>query len=292
VKFAFIDAERATISVTALCKALEVSKGGFYAWKKREPSAREVSDRKLMVRIVDIFERSMGTYGSPRVHAELRATGERVAQKRVARLMRLRGLKALAPKRRKKRVPPGVDLAPATNVLDRKFDVAAPNKCWVADITYVWTWQGWLYLAVVVDLFSRRVVGWAAGDHMRTELVLDALDMAIGRRVPGDGLLHHSDRGSQYASDDYTRRLRRHGIDCSMSRRGDCYDNAVVESFFGTLKGELLYRQSWPTRKTAKQAIGHYIETFYNPFRRHSYLGMKSPAEFERCYAAREALAA
>jgi transposase InsO family protein len=285
VKFAFIDAEKAEQSVTTLCRALGVSKSGFYAWKRRRPSKREQSDRKLMTSIVDIFERSMSTYGSPRVHAELREQGTRVGQKRVARLMRLRGLRALVPKRRKKRVPPGVELAPAGNVLDRAFDVAAPNRCWAADITYVWTWQGWLYLAVVIDLFSRRVVGWAAGDHMRTSLVLEALDMAIGRRVPGDGLLHHSDRGSQYASDDYTRRLRRHGIECSMSRRGDCYDNAVVESFFGTMKSELVYRQSWPTRKTAKQAIGQYIETFYNPFRRHSYLGMKSPADFERCYA-------
>lgn len=286
--FEFIDAEKTSFPINVLCETLGVSRGGFYAWRKRPPSHRSIEDRRLTTAIVDIFERSMATYGSPRVHAELHDEGERIGRKRVARLMRLRGLRAHIPKRRKRRVPPGVDLAPANNVLDRQFDVAAPNQCWAADITYVWTWQGWLYLSVVIDLFSRRVVGWAADDHMRTSLVLQALEMAIGRRVPGDGLLHHSDRGSQYASDDYIRRLRHSGIECSMSRRGDCYDNAVVESFFGTLKRELIHRQAWPTRRTAKQAIGQYIETFYNSFRRHSYLGMKSPADFERCYVQRD----
>ncbi len=288
MKFAFIEAEKASSTVSMLCAALGVSRAGFYAWKKRKPSKRERQDRRLTTAIVDIFERSMATYGSPRIHAELIDEGERLGRKRVARLMRLRGLRAVFPKRRKKRAPPGVELAPAGNILNRQFDVAAPNRCWAADITYVWTWQGWLYLAVVIDLFSRRVVGWAIDDHMRTSLVLEALDMAIGRRVPDGGLLHHSDRGSQYASDNYTRRLRENGIACSMSRRGNCHDNAVVESFFGSLKSELIYRQAWPTRTSAKHAIGRYIETFYNPLRRHSHLGMKSPANFERCYAQRD----
>ena len=202
------------------------------------------------------------------------------------------GLVATAKRRFRRTTDSGHELPIAPNVVARNFNPGRPNQLWATDITYVWTWQGWLYLAVVIDLFSRRVVGWAVAEHMRTELVLEALQMALQLRVPGDDLVHHSDRGSQYASNQYQVRLQRHGITCSMSRKGDCWDNAVVESFFATLKKDLLYRRPWPTRSDARIAIGNYIEGFYNPRRRHSYLGQLSPAEYERRYALRATQAA
>jgi transposase InsO family protein len=283
VRFAFIRAEKAKHSVPLLCRALGVSRSGFYAWCKRKPSARALRDAMLGVDVVTIHHASRGTYGSPRILEELRERGERVSRKRVARLMRERGISGEVLKRWRHPSSPPDDVA-TPNVLDRGFDVAAPNRVWASDITYVRTWEGWLYLAVVIDLFSRRVVGWSMQGHMRTDLVLGALTMAVGQRLPEPGLLQHSDRGTQYTSDGYQRALREHGIECSMSRRGNCWDNAVVESFFGTLKRELVHRRSWATRAEAAAAIHEYVEVFYNRRRRHSHLRYRSPAEHERIY--------
>ncbi len=283
MRFAFIRAEKAKHSVPVLCRALGVSRSGFYAWCKRKPSARALRDAMLGVDVVTIHHASRGTYGSPRILEELRERGERVSRKRVARLMRERGISGEVLKRWRHPSSPPDDVA-TPNVLDRGFDVAAPNRVWASDITYVRTWEGWLYLAVVIDLFSRRVVGWSMQGHMRTDLVLGALTMAVGQRLPEPGLLQHSDRGTQYTSDGYQRALREHGIECSMSRRGNCWDNAVVESFFGTLKRELVHRRSWATRAEAAAAIHEYVEVFYNRRRRHSHLRYRSPAEHERIY--------
>jgi len=275
-----------------MCRLLRVSTSGYYEWLGRGPSDRDKENQKLSVHIKAIHEASGCTYGSPRILLELDELGFRAGVNRIARLMHEMGLKATVPRRfrRSESTEHGLPVAP--NVVERDFDPERPNQLWATDITYIWTWQGWLYLAVVVDLFSRRVVGWAVAEHMRTELVLEALQMALQLRVPGDDLVHHSDRGSQYASNQYQVRLQRHGITCSMSRKGDCWDNAVVESFFATLKKDLLYRRPWPTRSDARIAIGNYIEGFYNPRRRHSYLGQLSPAEYERRYALRATQAA
>jgi transposase InsO family protein len=271
---------------------LRVSKSGYYAWRKREPSKHQLEDARLGTLVVAAHRQGRDTYGSPRVLGELRARGERTSRKRIARLMRERGLAGQPQKRW--RHPPG---EPTTtpclpNVLDRGFTVAAPNRVWASDITYVRTWEGWLYLAVVIDLFSRRVVGWSMQRQMRTDLALDALTMAVGQRLPGPGLLQHSDRGSQYTSEDYQRALRDHGIECSMSGKGNCWDNAVVESFFGTLKRELLHRRAWPARREAVAAIHEYIEVFYNRRRLHSTLGYQSPAAYEGLYEAQVTQAA
>jgi putative transposase len=282
VKFAFIAVEKASAPVSALCKVLEVSRSGYYAWERRVPSARSLEDAKLRVHIAAIHERSRGLYGAPRVHAELRESGVRVSRKRVARLMGELGLES----RRKRRFKATTDskhaLPVAENVLDRKFEVEAPNVAWATDITYVWTSEGWLYLAAILDLFSRRVVGFAMSERIDRQLVLDALRDAVGRRLPNAGLVHHSDRGSQYASGDYQNALAEVGIVSSMSRKGNCWDNSVAESFFATLKTELVYLRRFATREEARDAIFEFIESFYNRERRHSTLGYLSPVEFER----------
>jgi transposase InsO family protein len=282
VKFAFIAAEKARYPVRVLCRVLEVSRAGFYAWHTRPPAARTQQDQRLGVEIQAIHAKSRQRYGSPRVHAELRERGQRVGRKRVARLMRTQGL--CARRRRRFRITTNSDhsLAVAPNVLARQFAVPAPDTAWVTDITYLWTQEGWLYLAVILDLFSRAVVGWAMSAQITRHLTLQALTMALGRRHPPQGLLHHSDRGSQYASADYRRALRVHGIVCSMSRRGNCWDNAVAESFFATLKVELAHDASWATREQARGEVFEYIEQFYNGQRRHSALGYLSPLTFER----------
>ncbi|MFP2962870.1 IS3 family transposase, partial [Myxococcus sp. 1LA] len=226
--------------------------------------------------------KSRGTYGSPRVHAELRAKGRRVSRKRVARLMGQQGLAARRTRRFVHTTDSRHTQPVASNVLARDFSADAPNRTWVTDITYVWTRQGWLYLAVVLDLFSRLVVGWAMGEFIDRHLVLGALDMALKRRRPPRGLLHHSDRGSQYSSEDYQRALASRGIECSMSRKGNCWDNAVAESFFSTLKMELVHDADFATRDQARAALFEYIEVFYNRQRRHSTLGYVSPVEYER----------
>ena len=270
-----------------MCRVLGVSRSGYYASRSRPPSEAKTENEKLTTVIRKIHRESRGTYGSPRVHAELRSRGQVVNRKRIARLMSENGIHGQRPRRLRRTTDSEHSLPVAANDLDRRFDVRSPNTVWASDITYVPTLQGWLYLAVVVDLHSRRVVGWSMADHMRTELVEAALSMAIGNRVPPTELVHHSDRGSQYASFRYQKLLESHGMRCSMSRRGNCYDNAVVESFFGTLKTELVHRSTWSTRDEARAAIHDYIELFYNRKRRHSALGYVSPAEYEaNCQAA------
>lgn len=281
MKFAFISAEKASTPVAVLCRLLEVSRSGFYAWEERGSSARSVTNEQLAVRIAAIHKASGDRYGSPKIHAELVAEGVAVSRKRVARIMRELGLASLRKRRFKATTDSKHKLPVAENVLDRKFEVDAPDIAWVTDITYVWTSEGWLYLAAILDLFSRRVVGLAMSERIDRALVLDALRNALGRRVPSQGLIHHSDRGSQYASGDYQDALKERGVVCSMSRKGNCWDNAVAESFFATLKTELIYPRRFATRREAKEAIFDYVEVFYNRRRRHSTLGYLSPVDFE-----------
>jgi transposase InsO family protein len=261
---------------------LDVSTSGFYAWRQRPLSCHAQTDAALSTRIRRVHADSHCTYGAPRIHAELPASGTCVGKKRVARLMRSAGLAGRRPKRfRRTTIPAATPAAQPPDLVRRAFRPTAPDRVWVADMTYVRTWEGWLYLAVILDAFSRRVVGWALADHLRTELATDALHMALTDRQPAVGLIHHSDRGSQYLSAAYTAILTEHGVRSSVGRPGTCWDNAVAESFFATLKTELLHRASWTTRQHARSAIFHYLEGFYNRHRRHSTLGFRSPADFE-----------
>jgi transposase InsO family protein len=281
-RFRFIAAEKATSSVVRLCRVLEVSSSGFYAWQHRQPSQRQRADDQLIDRIRTVHANSHCTYGAPRVHAELRATGTRVGKKRVARLMREAGLAGRCPRRfRRTTIPSDTPAAQPPDLVRRDFNPSEPDRLWISDITYIRTWEGWLYLAVILDAFSRRVVGWALADHLRTELATDALHMALSSRQPAAGLVHHSDRGGQYLSAAYIAILAGYGVRSSVGRPGTCWDNAAAESFFATLKTELLHRAVWPTRQHAKTAIFHYIEGFYNRLRRHSTLDYRSPADFE-----------
>ncbi len=281
MKFAFIDAEKAAFPISVLCGALGVARSGYYAWRRRPVPPRLKADARLRVEIAATHKRSRGTYGSPRVHKELQARGLRVGKKRVERLMREGGIVARR-KRRFRRTTDSNHPAPiAPNIVQRKFEVAQPNKAWVTDVTYVWTLEGWLYLAAILDLFSRRVVGWAASANNDRFLALTALNRALASRKIQPGLVHHSDRGSPYASEEYRRALSAKGLVSSMSRKGDCWDNAVAESFFATLKGELTDHETYATRDAAIRSIGDYIDGFYNPQRRHSTIGYISPIEFE-----------
>jgi putative transposase len=290
VKFAFIDEEKATWPVDAMCDVLSVSRSGFYAWKTRPTSPRALEDAELVVDIKAAHKAGRGNYGSPRVFRALRKRGKRVGKKRVERLMRQEGI---AGKKRKKfcvttdsrHVDP---IAP--NIVQRHFDSPVPNAVWVTDVTYVWTLEGWLYLAAILDLCSRRVVGWATSANNDTELALDALKRAKGCRMPLLGLVHHSDRGSVYASEAYRDALKALGAVASMSRKGDCWDNAVAESFFATIKGEMIDDEEFETRAEANVAISDYIDGFYNVSRLHSTIGYVSPIEFElRLKSRREA---
>jgi transposase InsO family protein len=282
VRFAFIEAEKASFPITHSCAVLEVSRAGFYAWRARPVARRTREDQRLGVEIAAIHAESRRRYGSPRVHAELRDRGRRLGRKRVARLMQQQGLHARHRRRFRVTTDSRHALPVADNVLARRFAATAPDTVWVTDMTYLWTTEGWLYLVVLLDLFSRRIVGWAMRERMTRQLALDALAMALRQRRPARGLLHHSDRGSQYASGDYRRVLDAHGIVCSMSRRGDCWDNAVAESFFSTLKIELVYTSAWATRAEARTDVFEYLEGFYNNQRRHSSLGYLTPVAFER----------
>lgn len=282
MRFAFIAAEKAAFPVTVLCRILAVSRAGFYAAQARPVAGRARRDAQLAVEIAAIHGESRQRYGSPRVHAELRARGRGVSRKRVARLMHHRGLAGRRRRRYRVTTDSRHPFPVAANVLARQFTAPAPDAVWVTDITYIPTGEGWLYLAVILDLCSRGIVGWAMSERITRRLTLDALGMALGHRRPPQGLLHHSDRGSQYASGDYQTALVRQGIVCSMSRRGDCWDNAVAESFFATLKVELVHDALWPTRAAARVAVFEYIEVFYNRQRRHSSLGFLSPLAFER----------
>jgi len=287
VRYAFIARHRPIWAVSRMCRLLAVSRSGFHEWNERAPSARAIEDERLTARIRSFHLLSGRRYGSPRIWRDLYEAGERVSEKRVARLMHRAGIEAL---RRKKRRPVDEGVRPecavAGNVLDRDFEASAPNQKWVADFTYIDTAEGWLYLAVVLDLFSRRIVGWSMKPEMTAQLVMDALIMALWRRGKPHELLHHSDQGSQYASEDFQRLLAHHGIDCSMSRKGDCWDNAAMESFFASLKKEHVYtKPRYRTRDEARADLFEYIEPFYNSRRRHSKLGQLSPMEFEQRFS-------
>jgi putative transposase len=280
--FRLIDAKRAQHPVSLLCSVLGVSRAGYYAWRDRPISARERRDNELLDAIRAIHEQSKATYGWPRVHAELRHRGLRASRKRVARLMRAAGLSGMVRRRKGRTTVSVPGIATAPDLVRRDFAATEPNRLWVADLTEIATWEGKLYLAVVVDCFSRRCVGWAMAEHMRAELVVEALEMALWQRRPAVGLVHHSDRGGQYVSLIFGRTARAAGIDISMGARGCALDNAVCEAFFATLKKELTRRQSWPSRRELETAVFAWIEGWYNRRRLHSTLGYLSPADYEK----------
>ena len=267
--------------IRLMCRALTVSPAGYYAWRSRPESHRAVSTRTLLSAIRVIHRESRETYGSPSIWDALIKRGHGVGEHRIARLMRVEGIRAKTVKKWRATTQSNHRLPMAENTLNRQFTVDHPNRVWAGDLTYIWTAEGWLYLAVVLDLYSRTVIGWAMGHRLTVDLAEHALTMALANRKPTAGLLHHSDRGSQYAATSYQQLLTTHGITTSMSRRGNCWDNACVESFFGTLKRELVYHRHYATREEAKQDIFEYIEVFYNRRRRHSTLGYDSPAEYE-----------
>jgi putative transposase len=282
VKFAFIEEHLVSYPIRTVCSVLEVSRSGYHAWLKRPDSARDQRRRELAAKIKTVHEKNRGVYGSPRVHKALEAQGESVCENTVARVMKQQQIRA---KTKRKFVPRTTDSAHAQpvadNLLGRQFTAELPNQKWAADITYIPTGEGWLYLAGVIDLCSRRIVGWSMADHMRTGLIGDALGMAVAGRSPKAGLLHHSDRGVQYASEDYQYLLQTHGMEVSMSGKGDCWDNAAMESFWATLKNELVNHEQYATRQQARASIFEYIEIFYNRKRLHSAIGYQSPEAFE-----------
>lgn len=281
MRFRLIDAEKAELPVGRMCALLDVSPSGYYAWRSRKPSRRQLDDMVFLAHIRAHFAASRRTYGSPRMHVELSEEGLAIGRHRVARLMSENGLRA-NQKRRFKRTTDSDHGGPvAANLIDQNFACNGPNQKWGADISYIWTAEGWLYLAIVLDFHSRRIVGWATSDRMKRDLALRALQRAITMRQPPPGLIHHSDRGSQYCSDDYQRLVKNAGMAASMSGKGNCYDNAIVETVFKTIKSELIWRTSFQTRHQADKSIGNYIDGFYNPVRRHSALGFKSPIRFE-----------
>lgn len=280
--FEFIEREKANHTVRTMCRVLGISTSGYYAWRQRGPSMRCQANAELTDRIRTIHRTSRGIYGAPRVHAELRAHGVHCGRKRVARLMQIAGLVGCHRRRRigtTQREPRHV---PAPDRVQRRFVASKPNQLWTADITYIPTWSGFLYLAVVLDVFSRRIVGWAMTEHLRSELVVAALEMALWNRRPTQGVIHHSDQGSQYTSVAFGSRCQVEGIVPSMGSRGDCYDNAITESFFATLECELLHQHRFRTHAEARTALFDYIEGFYNTHRRHSALGYLSPTAYER----------
>jgi len=282
MKFRVIDQEKHWHSVEALCRALGVSRGGYWAWVRRRPSARNLGDSMLLADVRRIYGDGRGNYGSPRIHDELKKEGKPCGKKRVERLMRQNGIKAKHKRKYKPQCTDSAHQMPvAKNLLDRQFSRAKPNEAWVTDTTYIPTSEGWLYLAVVLDLYSRRVVGWAMGTRNDTGLVLRALHMAAQHRQPPKGLLHHSDRGSQYASSHYQAALSQYGMICSMSRKGNCWDNAPMESWFHTLKVELVHDHKFTTHREAQAAIFEYMEVFYNRKRKCMTIGGISPAAYE-----------
>lgn len=282
MKYAFIQSDLSMYDVSLCCQVLAVSTSGFYKWRRRDVSVRDQRAAELTAKIRLVHAQNRGVYGSPRIYEALKAEGEKVCKNTVAKLMKQRNIRA---KTKKKFVPRTTDSRHdqpvARNLLEREFTASLPDQKWVADITYIATDEGWLYLAGVMDLYSRKIVGWSMAEHMETSLAGDALTMALVRRQPTPGLLHHSDRGVQYASEDYRHLLELHGIQASMSAKGDCWDNACAESFWATLKTELVNHQHFATRDQARQAIFEYIEVFYNRKRLHSSLGYRSPEAFE-----------
>lgn len=286
MKFRFIRRHVGQYPVTVMCRVLGVSRSGYYAWRRRPESRRSREDRRLQAKIRTIHRKNHRVYGSPRIHRELRSQGIRCGRKRVARLMREAGLRARQKRRFKATTDSKHSHPVAANLLEQQFEVVKPDTVWLGDITYIWTREGWLYLAAVMDLASRRIVGWAMGNRITSDLTLNALNMAIRQRRPSPGLIHHTDRGSQYACKAYRTALDSHGIVASMSRRGNCYDNAPMESFFHSLKVELIYGRRFRTRGEAQSAIFRYIEVFYNRQRLHSSLGYQSPSRWEQRHAA------
>ena len=287
MKYAWIEGRSDNYPVVFMCRVLRVSKSGYYDWRGRPESSQSRLNRELAEKIQDIRKENkrLLAYGSPRMREELVDLGYSCSKNRVARVMRDSGIRARYKRRFRATTDSKHGNPVAANVLARRFDVDAPDRAWVTDITYVWTREGWLYLAVVIDLFNRMVVGWSMGNRITQKLATSALTMALWKRKPGRGLLHHSDRGSQYTSHAYRKLLDAHGMICSMSRVGDCWDNAVAESFFHTLKAELVYHEDYATRDQAKSDIFEWIEVFYNRQRRHSSLGYLSPAKYEAMMA-------
>jgi transposase InsO family protein len=282
VKFQFIDQHQHQFAIAVMCRVLSVSRSGYYAWRKRPASPRKMANDIVLEKIKAAHRKSRQTYGSPRIQAELVAQGIRCGHNRVARLMRLNGLRAKQKRAFKVKTTDSNHHQPvAPNLLDQDFQTDQPDQKWLTDITYIATAEGWLYLAVVLDLYSRRIVGWAMSDRLERQLVIDALLMALQARRPPPGLLHHSDRGSQYASQEYQALLTKHQLRCSMSRAGNCYDNAPMESFFSTLKSELIHHRRYASRAEARADIFEFIEVFYNRLRRHSALAFQSPVMFE-----------
>jgi transposase InsO family protein len=282
MRFRFIEDRRVDYPVRVMCDVLDVSPAGYYAWRSRPESRRSAENRELLESIEQVHRDNCGRYGSPRVHVELKARGRGASRGRIERLMRRHGIRAIMARPRRVRTTDSQHDHPiAPNLIERNFVAAAPNRIWLADITYVETDQGWLYLAAVMDLYSRRIVGWSMQDHLRTELPLAALKMATSAQRPSAGLIHHSDRGVQYASGDYRKLVQSAGFRASMSRKADCYDNAPMESFFHTLKTELVHHRHYATREEAKRDIFAYIEGYYNQTRRHSSIGYISPIEME-----------
>jgi putative transposase len=282
VTFSFIEEHRTRWPVTLMCEVFEVSTSGFYAWLARPESEQERRRQAILQEVRSIHLEVKRRYGSPRVHAELKEREIGCCKNTVAKLMREDGIRAKTARKFKATTDSDHKRPVALNLLDRQFNPEGPNRVWLGDITYIPTREGWLYLSAVEDLYSRMVVGWSMAEHMESRLVVDALEMAVQRRLPGAGLLAHPDRGSQYQSEHYQMLLVAHGIECSMSGKGQCWDNAPMESFFGTLKKELVHDESYHTRAEAKSSIFEYIEAFYNPVRRHSALGYLSPVQFEK----------
>lgn len=288
MRFHLIDAKKAALPIERMCALLDVSVSGYYAWRRRGPSRRQLDDMVYLAHIRARFVESNETYGSPRMHVELREDGLTIGRHRVARLMRDNALKATRKRRFKKTTDSNHAGPIAANLLDQDFTCNGPDRKWGVDISYIWTAEGWLYLAIVLDFFSRRIVGWAVSNRLKKGLALTALRRAIAVRDPAPGLIHHSDRGSQYCSHDYLRLLKAHDMVPSMSGKGNCYDNAMVETVFKTIKSELVRRTSFQARRQAEKAIGRYIDGFYNPTRRHSAIGYKSPIAFEAVMAETE----
>ena len=284
MRFQFIEDHGEEFPIDRMCRLLGVSRSGYYAWRERPPSEREMANEKLYQRIKAVYDRAHKTYGSPRVYQELKRQGIACSENRVARLMRLRGLRAIQTRTYKTTTRRNKAHPVARNVLKRNFRAKHPDRKWVVDITYIATGEGWLYLAVVLDLYSRRIVGWAMSDRMTAELTMRALRMALNNRQVTPGLIHHSDQGSQYTDGEYQQMLRDWGVEVSMNGVGSWYDNAPMESFFGTLKSEWVHQRAYGTREEAQADIFYYIEAFYNRHRLHSALGYLSPADFEALY--------
>jgi len=284
LKYAFIRQHRKEHTITRMCNVLEVSPSGYYDWVGRPESARSQENRYLTAKIVDFHQRSKEIYGSPKIHADLVAAGESCSEKRVARLMRAADIKSKMSRKFVVTTDSRNTQAPSPDLLQRDFVTKRPDKTWVSDTTFIPTREGWLYLAVILDLYSRMVIGWAMSTRNNTELVQEALTMALWRRGDVKGVIVHSDQGSTYASGEYQRQLEAHTLRCSMSRKGECLDNAVAESFFGSLKNELVYHEDYKTRAEARQSLFEYMEVFYNRQRRHAYLNYLTPVEFEAKY--------